>query len=95
MTFKIAKVFSSGTDLEIFKDNYCESGCVFHKVREDGVFAEFTENGGCPIEDRIECARFDEDAFPNVLLQVWDGNKCVKWHHCPFFCAGCTGKKEG
>lgn len=84
MKFKIAKPFSSGTEYEIFKDNYCENRCIFHKAREDG-FAEFTENGGCPIEDGTENARFDRNAFPNVLLEVWKDGKCINWHHCPFF----------
>lgn len=85
MQFKIAKVFSSGTEYEIFRDNYCENGCKFHKERERDGFAEFTDNGGCPIEDRCESARFDESAFPNVLLEVWEEGKCLNWHHCPFY----------
>lgn len=84
MKFKIAKPFSSGTEYEIFKDNYCENGCRFHKTKEDG-FAEFTDNGGCPIEDRTESTRFDRNAFPNVMLEVWEDGKCINWHHCPFY----------
>lgn len=83
--YKIAKIFSSGTEFEIFKDNYCENGCKFHKEREEDGFAEFTENGGCPIEDRCESARFDREMFPNVLLEVWEDGKCLNWHHCPFY----------
>lgn len=85
MLFKIAKVFSSGTEYEIFKDNYCENECKFHKVREADGFPEFTDYGGCPIEDRCESARFNEEAFPNVLLEVWEEGKCLNWHHCPFY----------
>lgn len=84
MKYRIAEAFSSGTDYEIFRDNYCDNDCVFHKEREDG-FTEFVENGGCPIEDRCESARFDEEAFPNVLLEIWKDGVCLKGHHCPFY----------
>ena len=36
MKYRIAQVFSSGTEYEIFRDNYCDNDCVFHKEREDG-----------------------------------------------------------
>lgn len=84
MTFKKAIAFSNGTEYEIFKDNYCYNRCIHHREREDG-FPEFTENGGCPIEDGIENARFNTEEFPNVLVEVWDKNKCVNWHYCPFY----------
>ena len=45
MNYRIAGIFSSGTEYEIFRDNYCDNGCAFHKENEDG-FAEFIENGG-------------------------------------------------
>ena len=89
MKYKAAKIFSSGTEYEMFKYNYCENGCVHHVEREDG-FPELLENGGCPIEDRLECARFAIEVFPDVLLEVWDGERCINWHHCPFYT-----KKEG
>lgn len=89
MKYKAAKIFSSGTEYEMFKYNYCENGCVHHVERGDG-FPELLEKGGCPIEDRLECARFAIEVFPDVLLEVWDGERCIKWHHCPFYT-----KKEG
>lgn len=84
MKYRIAGIFSSETEYEIFRDNYCDNDCVFHKERQDG-FVEFTDDGGCPIEDRCESARFDEKAFPNVLLEIWKDGKPVKFHHCPFY----------
>jgi hypothetical protein len=81
-TYKIASPFSNGTEYEIFKDNYCEE-CIHHKIRKDG-FCEFIEDGGCPIENGIEDALFDVSRFPNVLLQVWQGKKCLSWNYCPF-----------
>ena len=91
MTFKKATIFSNGSEYEIFKDNYCYNKCKYHKEREDG-FPEFTENGGCPIEDGIENARFHTEEFPNVLVEVWDKNKCVNWHFCPFYTRSDTEK---
>ncbi len=38
----------------------------------------------------IECARYNRELFPNVLVEVWDGDDCVKWQHCPFY-----AKEEG
>lgn len=87
MKFKTAKIFSSGTEYMNFKYNYCENGCIFHKEREDGG-VEFTENGGCPIENGTEDARFDRTLFPNVLLEVWTNDKCINWHYCPFYTKG-------
>lgn len=86
MNYKIARPFSSGTEYEVFRYNYCDN-CEYHKEREDG-FTEFVENGGCPIEDGMENARFRIECFPNVLLEVWDGEKCINWHYCPFYRKG-------
>ena len=83
--FKRAKLFSNGTEYEIFRYNYCDNGCVFHKERENDGFPEFLEAGGCPIEDGLEGGRFDNSAYPNVIVQVWEDNKCLSWNHCPFF----------
>ena len=82
--YQRAKQFSSGTEYEIFRYNYCDNGCIFHKERGDG-FPAFLEDGGCPIEDGLEGGRFDNSVYPSVLLEVWEEDKCRKWHHCPFF----------
>ena len=42
------------------------------------------------IEDGMECARFDKELFPNVLVEAWDGEEQYIWHHCPFY-----AKEEG
>lgn len=42
------------------------------------------------LEDGMECARFDKDLFPNVLVEAWDGEEQYMWHHCQFY-----AKKEG
>lgn len=53
-----SKPFSNGTEYEVFKYNFCED-CKKHKIREDG-FPALPEDGGCPIEDAMENARFDQ-----------------------------------
>lgn len=84
MKFKYAKPFSNGTEYEIFRYNYCDN-CKYHKDGEFGL-SDYVENGACPIESRIEDARFDIEQFPNVLLEVWfDEKQCMNYHHCPFF----------
>lgn len=77
-----SNVFSNGTEYEIFLDNYCNK-CRHGKLREDG-FPEFPEQGGCPIWDAMENARFDASQFPSDdILEVRDrdGN-VLSWHHC-------------
>jgi len=85
MYYLRAKPFSSGTEYEVFRYNYCDNGCRFHKEREDDGFPEFLENGGCPIEDGMESARFDRNTFPNVLLEIREERNCINYHHCPFY----------
>lgn len=75
--------FSNGTEFEVFKDNWCYR-CRAHKERPDG-FPEFPENGGCPIEDATENARFDISKFPSdMLLTLRDAttDEVICWHYC-------------
>lgn len=78
MSYEKSKPFSNGMEYEFFKECWCEK-CKHYKVREDDGFPEFPENGGCPILDFIEYARFDTPA--------WPGEKIVeevvkRWHKC-------------
>lgn len=76
-----SKPFSSGTEYEIFKNNYCEI-CRHHKIREDG-FPALVEDGGCPIEDAMEYARFDISMYPNKMIrEIRNNDKVEKYHHC-------------
>lgn len=95
MKHRIAKSFSDNIEYKIFKNNYCLNNCVHHKERANG-FVEFTEKGGCPIEDRIESVRYSgiTTGFPNILLEVWGDDICTNWHHCPFYRAGINDKQE-
>lgn len=81
-----SKLFSSGTEYEVFKYNFCED-CVHHKLREDSFLA-FPEDGGCPIEDAMENARFDISQFPSEdIRELRDANddSVIAWHCCSNF----------
>ena len=81
-----SKPFSSGTEYEVFKYNFCED-CIKHKLREDG-FPAFPEDGGCPIEDAMENARFDISQFPSKnIRELRDSkdNSVITWHCCNEF----------
>lgn len=81
-----SKPFSSGTEYEIFKYNFCEI-CRKHKVRKDG-FPAFPEDGGCPVEDAMENARFDISLFPSEnIRELRDAkdNTVIAWHYCNRF----------
>lgn len=84
ITYERAKIFSSGTEYEIFRNNYCDNDCIHHKERED-LFPELVMYGGCPIGDLLEYARFDSNMFPRVLLSVFNNETLVTSHYCPFF----------
>ena len=77
-----SKPFSNGTEYEVFRYNYCER-CKNHKVREDG-FPAFVEDGGCPIEDAMEYARFDLSKFPNKKIREIrdEDDDITRYHHC-------------
>ena len=81
---KPSKPFSNGTEYEIFLDNFCYR-CKKHKEREDG-FCAFIEEGGCPIENAMEDARFDISLFPcNEIVQVYENGEIKHWHVCKKF----------
>ena len=78
--------FSNGTEYEVFKYNFCED-CRNHVVREDG-FPAFPEDGGCPIEDAMENARFDISQFPSEFIRELRDEKddsVIAWHCCAKF----------
>lgn len=75
--------FSNGIEYEIFLDNFCYR-CKKHKTSDDG-FCAFVADGGCPIENAMEDARFGYD-FPSedIVKIVEDGN-IRHWHVCKSF----------
>lgn len=83
---KKSKPFSSGTEYEIFLYTFCER-CRLYKLRKDG-FPEFPENGGCPILDKMENARFDVSEFPSEFIRELTDAKTgniIAWHYCNRF----------
>ena len=81
MEHRESKPFSSGTEYEVFLYNWCEN-CKHYKVRDDG-FPEFPEQGGCPVLDAMENARFDSMYWPKrKIVEEWDGGKIRRFHKC-------------
>ena len=90
-----SKPFSSGTEYEVFKYNFCED-CRKHVVREDGLPA-FVEDGGCPIEDAMENARFDITKFPHDdIRELRDAkdDSVIAWHCCNRFDCTDSNRQE-
>ena len=80
------KPFSNGTEYEMFLHNYCEK-CRAYKLRDDG-FPDFPENGGCPILDAMENARFDISQFPKEHIRELTNARddgIIAWHYCDRF----------
>ena len=83
MKYNESKPFSSGTEYEVFLYNWCEL-CTHYKLREDDGFPEFPENGGCPVLDAMEIARFDLNVFPckEIIEEQDDNGNIVYYHKC-------------
>ena len=85
MKYNESKTFSSGTEYEVFIYNWCER-CIHYKLRDDG-FPELTENGGCPVLDAMEYARFDLNVFPRkeIIEEQEENGNIVYYHKCTRF----------
>ena len=85
MGYREAKPFSSGTEYNIFLYNWCEK-CKHCKLRDDG-FPAFPEQGGCPVLDAMENARFNIDEFPKkeIVEEIDDDGDVVCFHVCKRF----------
>ena len=80
MKIEESKPFSSGTEYEVFLYNWCER-CVHYKLRDNG-FPEFPENGGCPVLDAMEYARFNINVFPSKeIIEERDENGNIFYYH--------------
>ena len=86
MKYNESKPFSSGTEYEVFLYNWCER-CAHYKLRDDDGFPEFPENGGCPVLDAMEMARFDIEAFPckEIIEEQDENGNIVYYHKCTRF----------
>ena len=67
-----ASPFPNGLSYEFFLEYFC-CRCKKHKVDEEGFIA-FVEEGGCPIENAMEEARFGHP-FPSqdIVMVSEDG----------------------
>ena len=85
MKYRESKPFSSGTEYADFLYFWCKT-CKYYKVRDDG-FPEFPENGGCPILDAMENARFDLSKFPvkEIIEERDEDGNVMYWHKCTRF----------
>lgn len=85
MRYSESKPFSSGMDYEFFVENWC-GNCTRYKLRDD-MFPEFPENGGCPVLDAIEYARFDLSKFPSkdIIEERDEDGNVLYWHKCTKF----------
>ena len=79
-----AEPFSNGMSYEYFCEMFCYR-CKKGKLNDNG-FPEYVENGGCPIWDACENARFDISLFPKEVVKVIKDNGKVKhWEVCSEF----------
>ena len=83
MELKPSKPFANGTEYEFFLESFCYR-CKKHKVDEDG-FCAFIADGGCPIENAMEDARFGYDFPSKDILQLEENGKVEYWHICKAF----------
>ena len=76
--------FSNGMEYEFFLENFCFR-CNKHKLDQDGFLAT-VKNGGCPIENALEDARFDLSVFPcNDVVRIVKDGEVVNWNICRAF----------
>ena len=85
MKYRESKPFENDTEYVCFVYNWCEK-CKHYKLRDDG-FPEFPENGGCPVLDAMENARFNIEEFPkkDIVEEIYDGGDVVRCHVCRRF----------
>ncbi len=75
--------FSNGTSYEIFHESFCNR-CKKHKTDKYG-FCAFIADGGCPIENALEDARFGYDFPSDDIVQIIKNGKVKYWHVCKHF----------
>lgn len=75
--------FSNGMSYEFFLENFCYR-CKKHKVNDDG-FCAFVEQGGCPIENAMEDARFGSPFPSEDIVRIVEDDKTIYWNICKSF----------
>ena len=80
---KPSKPFPNGISYEFFLECFCWR-CKKHKENERGYCA-FVNEGGCPIENALEDARWGEPFPSEDIVEVHRGNEINCWHACTKF----------
>lgn len=81
-----SKPFSSSTEYEWFCEQYCER-CRHYKEGDSG-FPVMSEDGGCPIRDKVEYARFNESFPSECFADLFEPNgKAIAFNVCRHFFA--------
>ncbi len=75
--------FANGMSYELFLECFCYR-CKKHKVNEDG-FCAFVKDGGCPIENAMEDARFGESFPSEDIVRIVEDGKTKHWNVCKAF----------
>lgn len=82
-TIKPSTPFSNGMSYEFFLESFCYR-CNKHKENSFG-FCAYTKDGGCPVENAMEDARFDIDKFPADKIVCVEAGETVHWNVCTEF----------
>ena len=72
--------FSSGTEYENFIYYFCER-CKKGKRNKDG-FPAFPEEGGCPIWDAMENARFGQPFPSDKIVRLVGDDEEIQVYNC-------------
>ena len=80
---KPSKSFPNGMSYEFFLENFCYR-CKKHKTDKNG-FCAFIADGGCPIENAMEDARFGYDFPSEDVVQIDKDGKPLYWNVCKQF----------
>ena len=83
ITIKPSNPFSNGMSYEFFLECFCYR-CKNHKTDKDG-FCAFVTDGGCPIENAMEDARFGSDFPSDDIVQIERDGKPFCWNACKQF----------
>ena len=75
--------FANGMSYEFFLESFCYR-CKKHKVDKNG-FCAFIADGGCPIENAMEDARFGYDFPSEDIVRIIENGETKYWNVCKAF----------
>ena len=80
---KPSSPFPNGTEYDIFLASFCER-CKKHKANDIGMCA-YVEEGGCPIENAMEDARFGHPFPSEDIVKIYEDGEIICWNACTKF----------